>query len=109
MEKSKKVFHPFHRTAWSLRTQDMPLKAVSPSEGVVDLGGTRKYPCRLSIPEDTLCILWGYWSNSDRKHVTVLKPEDGLPDVRVIHPDPEEIKTLPTEAARKWATEFLLD
>lgn len=77
----KKIFHPHHRTAWSLRTSGLPLVAVTMSGETVRIGSTRKAAGYIDVPDDAVAILWCYSSNTGRRTVHVLEPRDGLPAI----------------------------
>lgn len=79
-----RIWHPEHRTAWSARTSGFPLLGLSP-EGIVWRGETSKRAQFLYVPDSTRLIAWCYSSNSGRRSITFLKPENYLPSVRTIH------------------------
>jgi hypothetical protein len=80
VEREMRIFHPAHRTAWSVRTTGFPLLAVRSNGELVDLGGTRRQACRLQVPEDTVAVLWHYKSNGGYRTTYILEPRDGLPE-----------------------------
>lgn len=77
---TKKIFHPLHRTAWSLRTSGFPILAVGPGGKILARLDSRKRAGFIEVPSGTSYLLHLYWTGSGRLILYRYKPEDGLPD-----------------------------
>lgn len=61
-----KVYHELHQTAWSRRTEGMPLVFYDAEGRVTREAETTKKECWFEVPDQTAYAVWFYRSNSGR-------------------------------------------